>query len=106
MSNQTISLKDKQTSLLAVLIPYIGYELCTEIIQESEETNTPPIKTLILSKTNLTEEEIAEIFDIEKKWLPLILTKIQNPKKIRKKIGKKMFLPFFYTKTLTLTFSV
>lgn len=82
--NQTISLKDKKTnSLLAVLIPYIGYELCTEIIQESEETNTP-IKTLILSKTNLTEEEIAEIFDIEKMTTPHI-DKNTKSKKIRKK---------------------
>lgn len=57
-------LEDQTFAMLAVLIPHLGYERCTEIAQKSKLTSKT-LKEVVLEETDFTPEQIDEFFNLE-----------------------------------------
>lgn len=82
--NSNLDIEKHQTkSIIAALVPYIGYDMCTKILAEAEESNTP-IKDLILQYTDLSEKDVDEILDVKK-----MATNNSQKKKIKRKTSKQ-----------------
>ncbi len=63
--NQNLPISEElSNSTIAAMIPYIGYDMCTKILEEAKNSNLS-LKELILKHTNLSAEEIDNIFDLE-----------------------------------------